>query len=112
MTEDFRNLFFQCAAKRARSIMTEALSNGEGTRNFKTCSAGSNPRFRTHPPLDDLQMGLNPDSGSGRSASWGKIHPAAPRVNFAPAICDNAAAQECPVRRGQPPPTDTHFPKD
>jgi protein-tyrosine-phosphatase len=46
---------------------------------------------------------LNHDVSSLRSKSWAEFsHPEAPKLDFVFTLCDDAAAEACPVWAGQP----------
>ena len=55
-----------------------------------------------HAALDLLRK-LNFDVSSSRSKSWSEFtRPDAPQLDFVFTVCDNAAAETCPVWPGQP----------
>lgn len=99
------NVLFLCTGNSARSILAEALVNhpGVGRGRFKGYSAGSCPKGNVHPlALETLASnGLAADGY--RSKSWDEFsQPSAPLMDFVFTVCDQAAAEVCPVWPGQP----------
>jgi arsenate reductase len=83
--------------------LAEALLNHKGKPNFRAFSAGSHPTGRVNPfALKQLEAaGLSVDGP--RSKSWVEFaKPGAPQMHFVFTVCDNAAAEMCPVWPGQP----------
>lgn len=97
------NVLFICTGNSARSIMAEAVLNRAGQGRFRAFSAGSEPKGHVHPYALDLLRRLNYDVSAVRSKSWLEFSgPNAPKLDFAFTLCDDAAAETCPVWPGQP----------
>ena len=97
------NVLFLCTGNSARSIMAEAILNREGIGKFKAFSAGSQPRGAVHPYTGDLLSRLNYDVSQYRSKTWDEFAaPDAPVMDFVFTVCDQAAAEVCPLWPGQP----------
>jgi arsenate reductase (thioredoxin) len=103
MTQEPFNVLFLCTGNSARSIMAEAILNGLGRGKFKAFSAGSRPVGRVNPlALALLEKNRLPMQGL-RSKDWSEFsRPGAPFMHFVFTVCDQAAAETCPVWPGQP----------
>jgi protein-tyrosine-phosphatase len=97
------NVLFLCTGNSARSILAEAILNREGRGNFRSFSAGSQPKGQVHPYTLDLLRKLNFDVSALRSKSWAEFSGAdATPLDFVFTVCDNAAGEACPYWPGQP----------
>jgi arsenate reductase (thioredoxin) len=97
------NVLFLCTGNSARSIMAEAILQREGSINFRASSAGSQPKGQVHPFALDLLRRMNFDVSAFRSKSWSEFTgPGAPELDFVFTLCDDAAAEACPIWPGQP----------
>lgn len=103
MTQDPFNVLFLCTGNSARSIMAEAILNSLGKNKFKAFSAGSRPTYRINPfTLELLEKNRIPREEL-RSKDWSEFSQrGAPFMHFVFTVCDQAAAETCPVWPGQP----------
>lgn len=103
MSDHIYNVLFLCTGNSARSILAEAILNREGMGRFKAFSAGSQPKGEVHPYTLELLDHLNFDTSFARSKSWEEFAaPGAPEMDFVFTVCDQAAAESCPIWPGQP----------
>jgi arsenate reductase len=103
MSDRAFNVLFLCTGNSARSLMAEAILNKLGAGKFHAHSAGSHPKGQPHPETLRLLQSLGYDTSALRAKSWGKFTaPGAPEFDFVFTVCDNAAAETCPLWPGQP----------
>jgi protein-tyrosine-phosphatase len=97
------NVLFLCTGNSARSIIAECVLNQLAAGRFKAFSAGSHPKGEVHPHALNLLQRQGFDTTELRSKGWEEFaRPGAPQLDFVFTVCDNAAAEVCPVWPGQP----------
>jgi len=97
------NVLFLCTGNSARSIFAEVLLNNLSQARFTAYSAGSHPAGSVNPyALRFLESVKMPTEGL-RSKSWDEFaRPGAPHMDFVFTVCDQAAAEVCPIWPLQP----------
>ncbi|HYL33108.1 MAG TPA: arsenate reductase ArsC [Stellaceae bacterium] len=97
------NVLFLCTGNSARSVIGEVLLNHWGKGRFRAYSAGSRPKGEIHPQTLAVLRAMKLPTENVRSKSWNEFaRPDAPRMDFVFTVCDQAAAETCPVWPGQP----------
>ncbi|MFH1806199.1 MAG: arsenate reductase ArsC [Pseudomonadota bacterium] len=97
------NVLFLCQGNSARSIIAEAIMNKNGHDHFHAYSAGAHPRGNLHPYTVDLLNNLGEDP-SRYSSKPMEIYSEQSdiRFDFIFTVCDQTAAEGCPVFPGSP----------
>lgn len=97
------NVLFLCTGNSARSIMAEAILNAQSAGRFRGFSAGSHAAGTVNPRTIELLQRNHFKTEGLHSKSWDAFSgPGAPVMDFVFTVCDQAAAEVCPVWPGQP----------
>jgi arsenate reductase (thioredoxin) len=103
MSEHIHNVLFLCTGNSARSVLAESILRKDGSRHFRSFSAGSQPKGTVNPFAIKVLKGLDYPTDGLRSKSWVEfVRPDAPVMDFVFTVCDNAAGETCPIWPGQP----------
>lgn len=97
------NVLFLCTGNSARSIIAEVLLNDLADEGYRAFSAGSCPTGSVNPGAIDVLRKHGHAVSQLQSESWDAYSGAnAPRIDTVITVCDNAAAETCPVWNGAP----------
>ncbi len=97
------NVLFLCTHNSARSVIAECLLNSLGQGAFNAYSAGSTPRGTINPVAIKILENFGHKTTGLRSKSWDEFTgEGAPEIDFVFTLCDDAAAETCPVWPGNP----------
>lgn len=100
---DTVNVLFLCTGNSARSILGEKLVEQVGGSQFRGFSAGSDPKGEVHPLAIALLESRGIPIEGLRSKHWNEYEGSqAPHMHVVLTVCDNAAAETCPVWPGHP----------
>jgi len=103
MPDRVYNVLFLCTGNSARSILAEGILRKLGTGRFNAFSAGSQPKGAVQPLALKVLESFDCPTEELRSKSWEEFaRPEAPAMDFVFTVCDNAAAETCPIWPGQP----------
>jgi arsenate reductase len=103
VTAQAYNVLFLCTGNSARSVFGECIVNRLGRGRFTGYSAGSHPKGVVHPLTLEILRRNNYVTDGLRSKDWAEFAaPGAPAMDFVFTVCDNAAAEVCPIWPGQP----------
>ena len=100
------HLLVLCTHNSARSVLAEAMLNHWAGRlgcDVKAHSAGSAPSGRVNPQAIAVLHEAGIDVAGLRSKNWDEFTgPAAPPLSIVITVCDNAAAEACPLFHAAP----------
>jgi arsenate reductase len=104
-----------CTHNSARSILAEGMLNHWARRlgkDVRAHSAGSMPSGRINPLALAVLQDAGVDTSGLRSKSWDEFAASdSPALSIVMTVCDNAAAEACPLFTGQAgdPPVKVHW---
>ena len=97
------NVLFLCTGNSARSVVGEVLLRDLGAASHQSFSAGSQPVGKVNPGANQVLQAHGHTTDGLRSKSWDEFTGAdAPKIDTVITVCDNAAAESCPVWNGAP----------
>ena len=99
------HVLFLCNHNTARSLMAEAVLNHMDGPSFRAHSAGCQPSpdGAAHPLTLEVLQAAGIRTDGLRSKSWDQFAlPEAPHMDLIITLCDDAAAEVCPVWPGHP----------
>jgi arsenate reductase (thioredoxin) len=83
--------------------MAEAMLNAHGKHKFRAFSAGSHSTGSVNPLALELLEKNHLSTKGVHSKDWNEFsQPGAPFMHFVFTVCDQAAAEPCPIWPGQP----------
>ncbi len=95
-----------CTHNSARSVLSEGMLNHLALKlgkDVQAHSAGSSPSGHIHPFAIEALGNAGIDTSGYRSKSWDEFsREGAPPLSIVITVCDNAAAEPCPVFWGGP----------
>jgi len=100
MADDSKKVLVLCTGNSCRSVMAEALINHLGQGRYKASSAGSSPAGYVHPKTIETLKRHEIDPGTPHSKSWDVF--ANQPFDLVITVCDQAAAETCPLFPGKP----------
>src|SRR5690606_19653029 len=104
-----------CTHNSARSVLAEGMLNhlaAKTGKDVRAHSAGSAPSGRVNPVALEVLRNAAIGTDGLRSKSWDEFtRPGAPALAILITVCDNAAAQACPIFPGStgPSPVRAHW---
>lgn len=97
------DVLFLCTGNSARSILAEALLNAKADGRLRAHSAGSHPKGEVNPLALEVLKTCEIDTAGLRSKSWDEFATeGAPYMDVVITVCDQAAAESCPLWPGAP----------
>src|SRR5690349_9550333 len=99
------NVLFLCTGNSARSIIAEGLLNNmpSARGRFRAFSAGTHPKGAVNPFALEVLREHHIATEGLRSKSWNEFEgDGAPALDFVFTVCDQAAAEPCPLWPGHP----------
>ena len=97
------NVLFLCTGNSARSIIAESLLNKMSDGRFTAYSAGSMATGQVNPLALEVLERMDLPTEHLSSKNWDVFAGEdAPKMDFIFTVCDQAAAEPCPVWPGQP----------
>lgn len=103
MSDRKYNVLFICVGNSARSIFAESLLRTLGGDRFNAYSAGVRPSSELNPFAVQVLKDKGHDVSVLRAKNFAEFTGSdAPTLDFVFTVCDQAAAEECPVWDGQP----------